>query len=77
MYQLKLVQEAFVTTQFGIRIKLCVDLSTYKINIKNDWNLYKGGKKNQVLLPLRLFQFKRRKVGSADMQWRLKHEMWH
>ena len=36
MYQLKLVQEAFVTTQFGIRIvfKLCVDLSRYKINIK-------------------------------------------
>lgn len=47
MYQLKLVQEAFATTQFGIRItfKLCVNLSRYRINIKNDWNPYKGEKK--------------------------------
>ena len=32
-------------------------------------------KKDQVLLPLRLFQFKRRKVRSADMHRGLKHEM--
>lgn len=35
--KLKLVQEIFVTTQFGVRImfKLCVYLTRYKGNIKN------------------------------------------